>query len=263
MSRTVLPLALLLSLIAGCRGKPEREAVRAEPAPEVLVKAVASAPAVPPEPPPPPAPLPPATVETLPVPGDHDASIVRGTSSAPPTTIFLPGMCSNGAAYLHTFPEAARARGGVVAIEGDAPCGAPNSGFRTFSWDVDKQRTRIEAALEAAGTVANDPLTIIGYSQGASFAEQLARRLPARYARIVIIGAPTDPSPASFAKSRSVVTMSCSADVPARMRNASRAIERAGVPALYLEMPKCTHGNVTEGERIFGEAFSFLDTHAR
>ena len=39
---------------------------------------------------------------------------------------------------------------------------------------------------------------------------------------VVVIGAPSDPNAKSFARAKGVVTMSCSLDVPARMRDASR-----------------------------------------
>jgi pimeloyl-ACP methyl ester carboxylesterase len=196
------------------------------------------------------------------VPGDQVASIVR--ADAAPTTIFLPGLCSNAYAYLLGFPEAARKAGGVVAIDGDQPCeGAP--GFHSFSWDARKQHARIEAALAAAGleSIPASGLTIIGYSQGASIAEQLAASHPERYTRVVLIGQPGDPSPKALARSRAVVTMSCSLDVPFRMKPAAHAIEQIGVPATYVQMPGCTHGNIADGEVAFTTAFDFLNVHAR
>ncbi|MBX3208976.1 MAG: hypothetical protein KF764_28345, partial [Labilithrix sp.] len=197
------------------------------------------------------------------VPGDLVASIVRSADAAPPLTVFMPGVCSMGSAYLHTFPEAARKQGGVVAIEGDQPCGT--AGFRTFSWDAARQHARVEAALAAAGLseIPREGITLVGYSQGAALAEQMVQRWPRRYTRVVLIGAPTDPSPKNLGRARAVATMSCDRDVPARMKQAARAAERAGVPATYFEMPGCTHGNVTEGERIFDETFDWLRAHER
>jgi pimeloyl-ACP methyl ester carboxylesterase len=208
------------------------------------------------------APPPPAEVEPLVVGGDVAASIVRASDGAPPATVFLPGLCSSATAYLHTFPEAARGQGGVVALEGDQPCGPP--GYRSFSWDAARQHARVEAALAAAGSRdAAAGITIVGYSQGAALAEQMAARWPGRYARVVLIGAPTDPSPRSFARARALVTMSCDRDVPARMRQAALAAARAGVPARYFEMRGCSHGNVTDGEETFGAVFEWLRTNER
>jgi pimeloyl-ACP methyl ester carboxylesterase len=178
--------------------------------------------------------------------------------------VFLPGLCSNANAYLQGFPGAARDHGGIVAIDGDVPC-AGSPGFRSFSRDAERQHERIEAALAAAGVQAipGEGLTIVGYSLGATIAERLAQRWPERYTRVVLLGSPADPKVESVRSARAVATMSCSLDVPARMRDGARRIEGAGVPSAYFEMPGCTHGNLAEGERVFGEVFDWLASHAR
>ena len=206
----------------------------------------------------------PARVDRFRVPGDVVASVVRSTSGAAPTTVFLPGICSNAYAYLLAFPEAARRQGGVVAVEGDQPCGNLE-GFRSFSWDANKLHARIEAAIAAAGlaVVPREGLTLVGYSQGAALGEQLVQRWPARYARVVLIGAPTDPSAARFAEARAVVTMSCARDVPWKMKEATARFVKAGIPSTYVEMPGCTHGNITDGDRTFDAAFDWLRANAR
>lgn len=252
---TYRALLLAVALLAACR-HPSRT-VAAEP--EKPTAAVATA-AKMPEPPPPPAP---ARVEKILVPGDLAASVVRASDDQAPLTVFMPGMCSNGTAYLQTFPEAARAQGGVVAIEGDQPC-AP--GFRTFSWDAAKQHARVEAALAAAGVreIPPEGITLVGYSQGATLAEQMVQRWPDRYRKVVLIGAPTEPSARSLGQARSLVTMSCDRDGAApRMQKAAKAAEKAGVPATYIEMANCTHGNVTDGEVNFTRTFDFLRDRAR
>jgi pimeloyl-ACP methyl ester carboxylesterase len=217
----------------------------------------------------------PARVERIDIEHDVPAAIVRGQpgqrgqagpSGHAPRIVFLAGVCSNAYAYLLAFPEAARAHGGIVAIDGDKPCGAEASGFRSFSWDPALQDRRIQAALAAAGAgeapEGAEQLTLIGYSAGAGIGELMVQRWPKRYARVVLIGSPSDPQPARLARARGVVTVSCSHDVPGRMRDAARRIFAAGVPATYLEMPGCTHGNMADGERVFGTALDWLNDHA-
>lgn len=193
------------------------------------------------------------------------ASLVEPASGGGPRIVFLPGICSNAYAYLLSFPEAARKHGGVIALEGDALCGATDSGFRSLSPDPERQHARISAALAAAGTttIPREGITLVGYSLGATIAESLARRYPDRYARIIVIGEPRDPAAPNYRESRAVITMSCSLDVSLRMKQGAAAIARSGVPANYLEMPGCTHGHITDGERIFDEAFSWLNQHTR
>lgn len=207
---------------------------------------------------------PPAHVDRLEVEKDVPTSVVRGRAGQAPRIVFLPGVCSNAYAYLLSFPEAARAHGGVVAIDGDRPCGAASSGFRSFSWDPVLQDRRLQAALAVAGvSPPPDGLTLVGYSAGAGIGELMVQRWPHRYARVVLIGAPSDPSPARLSQARGVVTMSCSRDVPGRMRDAARRISAAGVPATYLEMPGCTHGNIADGEHVFEMAFDWLTENAK
>lgn len=245
-------------LLAACHRAPTeapRPAV-AEPKASVPVASVALAPE-------PPAP---ATVEHLLVPGDQMASVVRGPTSEPPLTVFMGGVCSNANAYLQSFPQAARRQGGVVGIEGDQPCGpGVDAHFRTYSWDASRQHARIEAALAAAGLreIPKEGLTLVGYSQGAALAEQLAAKYPGRYARVVIIAAPTDPVPRDFVKTRAVVTMACSRDVTVRMKTAATATNKLGTPATYFQMPDCTHGQVADAENIFGQSFDWLAANER
>jgi pimeloyl-ACP methyl ester carboxylesterase len=261
MAGTIVVGALAL----GCR--PEARVVRADPTLPAPSPAAAPAPepsAAPAPAPPSPAPSPPR-VETILVPGDQVASVVRPADGGAPRAVFLPGVCSNASAYLATFREAAQTTGGVVAIDGDQPCGAGMAGFHTFSWDAAKTHARVEAALAAAGLteIPKEGVTLVGYSQGAALAEQMAARWPSRYSRVVLIGAPTNPAPRSFARTRALVTISCDRDVPARMKGAAEATRRAGIPATYFEMPGCTHGNVTEGERVFGATFDWLRANER
>jgi pimeloyl-ACP methyl ester carboxylesterase len=257
-----------LTVVAGCRARLDATERRAAPEPIAVARAI-DPPAASQVQPAVQAPVEGAKPESaavlrLRVPGDLPASVVRAPDGGPPRTVFLPGLCSNASAYLQGFPEAARTYGGVVALDGDLPCpGAP--GFRSFSGDAARQHGRIEAALAAAGVVAvpAEGLTLIGYSLGATIAERLVERWPGRYTRVVLIGSPRDPSPARVRSARAVVTMSCSLDVPGRMRNGARNISAAGAPAAYFEMPGCTHGNLTDGDRIFGEVFGWLSSHER
>ena len=241
---------------------PEPAPAAPAPSPDPTTAAPASAPALQPAPPPPavpPSQAAPARVERLPVEGDLPASIVRGADGKPPRIVFLPGVCSNGGAYLYAFPEAARASGGVVAIEGDRPCGGSTQ-FRSITSDPAHEEPRIERALRAAGTdVAEDTkIVLVGYSLGATLAENLVRMRPSRYERVVLIGSPRDPVPARLKSARAVATMSCSLDVPQRMRSAVKTLGAAGVTARYFELPGCTHGNVTDGDRVLGEALAWL-----
>ena len=250
--------SLLLLLIAGCRAAAASPVPAPPPAPPP-VAATAEGAAVVTTAEIELAPLPPAKVEQIDVPRDVPASYVRARGDTA-RIVFLPGLCSNAYAYLRTFPEAARAHGGVVAIDGDQPCGAPDSGYRMFTWSAPLQRARIEAALAALALKAPpDGLTLVGYSAGASIVQMIHARWPAEFPRLVIIAPPEEVYVDKLTKARGVVSMSCRMDVPYLMKAATKQLLARNVPSIYLEMPGCTHGGVTEGERVFGEAFDWLD----
>ncbi len=250
----VATLVIVFASLVACRDLPRAQAEPALAPAKSTPVSPASQELAPREPPRP-------VVERIRVPGDRPISLVRNEGRAP-ATVFLPGLCSIGSAYLERFPEALRSYGGGIALEGDVPC---QGGFRSFSWDAGRQHARIEAALAASGltTIPREGITIVGYSQGAAIAEQLAARYPERYGRVVLIGAPRDLSAERLVKVRGLVTMSCSRDVVSRMKEGAARARRASVPALYLEMPGCTHGDVADAERIFTEAFDFLSQSAR
>jgi pimeloyl-ACP methyl ester carboxylesterase len=199
-------------------------------------------------------------VESLPVPGDVPASIVRSADGKPPRIVFLPGICSNAGAYLWGFAETARARGGAVAIDGDGSCGGSKD-FHSISSDPAHEGPRIDAALAAAGVAspATADVVLVGYSLGATLIENLVKASPARWRRVVLIGSPRDPRLDRLRGAGAVATMSCSLDVPGRMKGAVRMLTAASIPAAYFEMPACTHGTLADGDRVFGQVFDWLD----
>lgn len=244
-------VALLSAFVAACHRGPPAPAARAEPIVDV---AIATSSITPPTAPPPEEP--PAVVERVDVRKDTQASLVRGSHTH---IAFMPGRCSNAYAYMRGFPESARAHGGVVAIEGDQPCeGAPR--FRSFTWSPTLQRARIEAAFAAANVPFPDEgITLVGYSAGASIAEMMHHAWPKLFPKLVLIAPPTAPKVDRLGNARAVVAMSCSLDVPYLMKAAAKSLDAIHVPARYMEMPKCTHGQLADGERVFSEAFDWLD----
>lgn len=259
--RSVVPAFALLVLSSGvsaCRHDSIRSESRSDPLIAAAAQPTAMASVAMPSPPP--RVLPPPVIERAPVVKDSPASFVRGETEGTARVVFLPGLCSNAAAYLTAFPHAAQTHGGVLAIDGDKPCGAANSGFHSFTWDPTLQHARIERALAAAGmTAPTDGFTLVGYSAGASIAELVHEKWPALFPRLVLIAPPEDLWLEKLVDAQGVVSMSCSRDVPARMKAGAKRLGARGVRAIYMEMPKCTHGNIADGERIFDEAFTWLD----
>jgi alpha-beta hydrolase superfamily lysophospholipase len=209
--------------------------------------------AAPPEPPP--------YARAVDVPNDVPAFVVPAPAGARPRIVFLHGACTHGLGYVQAFQFTGHAHGGVVGVQGDRACaGGP---YRIYTWDVARQHARIQAALTAAGGAAGGPLVLVGYSQGAAIAEALVARYPETYPLVVLIAPPSAPSPVKLARARAAVMVSGEHDVPARMREAARAVGRAGVPSRYVEMKGGRHGQLLEGEALMGGVLDWLEANAR
>jgi predicted esterase len=210
---------------------------------------------------------PPVEAKIVPIPDDLPAFAVPGPRGTCPRMIFLHGMCGHGLGYIQAFQFTAHEHGGVVALQGDVPCG--DGTFRKYSPDPAKQDARVRAALAAvcgdsrADEDADDGLTVIGYSQGAYLGERMAERFPSRYTRAVLLGAPTTPSGARLRDLGGAVMISGEHDARHRMKEGVTALSIAGVPAKYMEMPGAHHGQLLEGEKIMDEALDWLDANAR
>ncbi|WP_437593307.1 alpha/beta hydrolase [Sorangium sp. So ce1000] len=204
---------------------------------------------------------PPLVATEVPVPGDRPVFIVTGPRGACPRMVFLHGMCGHGLGYVQAFQRAAREHGGVLGLQGDVPCGADGV-FTKYAPDVEEQDGRIRSALSACGGEAED-LVVIGYSQGAYIAERLAERWPARYSRLVLLGAPTTPSAARLRHIRGAVMISGELDAKHRMKAGASGLIAAKIPAVYREMPGARHGELLDAERVMDEALDWLDANAR
>ncbi len=203
----------------------------------------------------------PVAIYTLDIPDDLPGFAVPGLDGANPRMLFLHGMCSAGVGDVQAFQYAAHEHGGVLGIRGDTVC--DDSGvLRRHSFDLDKLDARIQAAFLVSGGEAND-LVLIGHSQGAFLGERLAERWPQRYSRLILIGAPTEPSAARLRHVRGAVMVSGEHDVTTRMKQGATELQAAGVPSTYLEMPGAKHGQMGDAERVFGEAFTWIEANAR
>jgi pimeloyl-ACP methyl ester carboxylesterase len=196
--------------------------------------------------------------------GDLPIYVLRGADGRPPRTIFLTGSCTHPLTYTTAFRGAARAHGGLVALQGDQPCkGDPT--LRRWSPDTIATSARIDAALRAAGAADADTgeLTLMGYSQGAERAEWLARRFPAKYTRFVLMAGPVVPSAARLAGARAVATLAGYGDVRENMADGARRLRRAKIPASYFELPGVHHGELSPAvDEVVARAFDWLDATA-
>lgn len=205
----------------------------------------------------------------VPVPDDRGALAIFGAPTDARVLVYLPGKCGNARAPIEAFPEAARAHGTLVVLEGDIPC--PRSTRRRWGSDITAIDRRVRAAVDAVsaarvsggspGIVPLDPrrATVLGYSEGALRAESLARQFPDRYPTAVILASPRKPSAASFARTDRVAFVVGANDRKDEMRDGAEDTRKAGRTSRFFLLPAATHGKYgPEGERVMAEVLDFV-----
>jgi predicted esterase len=197
--------------------------------------------------------------------GDQAVHVVHAPGGVRGAIVYLHGRCTDPAIDLGRIAQAAGAHGTILAPQGDEGC----PGGHTFLWTTSVQaiEPRIERALKAVGAerggaLDTDQVTLMGYSEGAARAEQLARAFPARYPRVILIGAPTAPAAANLGGARAVALLAGQKDRQDLMKIGLQSLEHAGKPARFFELPGADHGEFgPDGARVVGDALTFVAQH--
>lgn len=189
--------------------------------------------------------------------------VVRGGQRGPEKIVFLHGMCGDGLGYAQSFQQTGAKRGTLIAPQADVPCeGGP---WAKWSKDIAGLDGRITAAFRTLGHA--DPITdmiVIGYSQGATRAETLARTFPERYTRLVLMGGPYAAKAQGLEKLRAAVAMAGDRDRLDLMKTSARVLSAANVPATFLLIPEAPHGSMgSNPEQTMSEMFDWLSQHQR
>jgi pimeloyl-ACP methyl ester carboxylesterase len=184
--------------------------------------------------------------------------VMRGGPHGPGRLVFLHGMCSHGLGYAQSFQFSAAKLGTLIAPQGDVPCG--ELPLAKWSRDVDGIDTRIVGSYRALGEAGLiDDIAVIGYSQGATRAEALARRFPERYTRLILIGAPDVPNPVGLSGVRAAVMMAGERDNQEVMKEGAAAFRGAGIRTIFQSIPEARHGELGPGpEETMGRALDWL-----
>jgi predicted esterase len=216
-----------------------------------------------------PAPKPPAPAQKLPeavrvesvtLADERVVFVLRGARGHK-SGVFLHGLCGHGMGYLQSFQFAAAEHGPWVAPHGDVAC---SGAYRSWSGKIDAIHDQIRLGFEQAGVSELQDVTLVGYSLGATRALALARAQPDVYRELILIAAPSMPSPHGLTKVRAAVMMAGSRDRQDAMKAGARAFERAKIPSTYLVLPGAAHGEMgPDAERVMGEALAWLREHAR
>jgi pimeloyl-ACP methyl ester carboxylesterase len=183
---------------------------------------------------------------------------LRGGPHGRALLVFLHGMCGHGMGYAQSFQFSAAEKGVLIAPQADVVCG--RGPWAKWSLELDALDARIVAAFRKLGRP--EPIhdvTVLGYSQGATRAEALARRWPARYTRLVLMGAPSTPSPNGLSALRSAVMMAGELDRRDLMEGGARAFQNVKIPATFMLIPEARHGAMgPTPEKTMDQALDWL-----
>jgi pimeloyl-ACP methyl ester carboxylesterase len=209
--------------------------------------------------------MPIGTPVSLAVEGDTAVQVAHAPLSTRRVIVYLHGRCTEPAIDVERIALSASQHGTLVAPQADEAC----PGGHGFRWTTDVQaiQPRIDQALRAVGVARGGALdtaeiTLVGYSEGAARAEALAHAFPERYPYVILIGAPTTPAVAHLGGARAVALLAGQKDRQDLMKSGLLALEHAGKPAHFFELPGAEHGEFgPDGERVMGEAFEFVGAH--
>jgi predicted esterase len=267
------PIAFSTLFLASCT-RPSADVVRhaAQEAPalsalpERVERPAVPAEPVPAEPAPEPEPALPSGLEvgklvSLEVPGEPDVVVAQASAQAHGVVLYLHGACGDVRAPKAWLDEI-EGRGTLISIRGDRSCG---KGGRYY-WGPDTRvlEQRIEHAIDRVAELRGDLFdptdrVLMGYSQGATRAQELARAYPERYPLVILAGIPVAPSARHLVHARAVVVLGGEHELKTHMRTGVWALEAHHVPVRFDVFPGAKHGEFgPEGARVMRGAFDWL-----
>ena len=251
-SRCLLAVVALSAMAMGCRASPARRDTagspvtsRGEGAPAAPERARSRDSG-------------PVRVEVLDAQATPATYVVRGAELGPGRLVFLHGRCGHALGYAQSFQFAAAKRGRLVAPQADVVCGG--GPWAKWSRDVKALHERIERAFIALGDAPPiDDICVIGYSQGATRAEALAREFPDSYSRLISIGAPGVANPQGLTHLRSALMMAGERDRQDLMKTGAQRLAAAKIRAEFRLIPEATHGSMgPHPEQTMQEALDWV-----
>lgn len=195
------------------------------------------------------------------MPGDRPLRITHAPPDNLHGLIYLHGMCgdSKGA---DPWADLAVERGTLIVLRADEPC-LDRPGYK-WPKDLREIQERIDRALELVKEVRNGHLdtthpTLIGYSQGAYRAEQLAGAYPGRYPRAILGGPPTPPSYEALRGLDGVAVLGGELEDHSHMTSGTQELIARGLHARFFLLPKVHHGSYgPDGRSVIAAALSFI-----
>jgi len=169
------------------------------------------------------------------------------TSVPRPAIVFLHGMWSSPEDSCAGFEAAATPFGFLVCPRGNAPLGSGTMWAGTYA---DAART-IHAALDAAGSMAPGKLdrsgggTLLGFSNGAYFAAEVALREPGRWPGLVLISMKLDLDARALEAAgvrRVLLAAGDADDARTAMLSLAQRLNTPAVEARFMSLGPVAHG---------------------
>ena len=192
--------------------------------------------------------------------GDLPIVVAEGRTTRP--IVYLHGFCGDPA-RVEEWAAAAQEFGTIIALHGNAPCVGKPGRYR-FTADMKyldyRVRKAVRAAVDATGMELDSArINLVGYSEGATRAEQLAWVYPERYPRVVLMSGPTAPSFDRLKRGERVAIVRGSREYRKPYRAAAGHLRRAGLPSRYFELPGAAHGEFgSSATKVMGDVFGYL-----
>ena len=195
-------------------------------------------------------------------PADSASRVVPLVASSPPvfgappgspddaraTFVYLHGVCgltTNGCGHFEGAP------GWLVCPQANRVCA---NGGSSWGGSLEDEAALVDRAVEAARArwpeSARAPVVLVGFSQGAYVAMEVARARPGAYAGLLLIGADTEHAIDRLRASRVPrVALACGAydGMFGGMQGTPKALARAGVSARFESLGLVGHTYAGEG----------------
>jgi predicted esterase len=172
-------------------------------------------------------------------------------ASSQPAIVFLHGMWGSPEDSCEPFEMGAAPFGFLVCPRGNAPLGDAGNGLMMWSGGYADVAHSIHAALDAAdalapGKRATQDGTLIGYSNGAYFAAEVAYSEPGRWSGLVLLSMKLDLDPKRLARAgvkRVLLAAGDRDDVHTSMQDLASRLNQNGGPveARYMSLGDVGH----------------------
>jgi predicted esterase len=188
------------------------------------------------------------------------------TDAPRPPVVYLHGMWASPEDSCSFFEKAAEPHGALVCPRGNAPLGAGfmwSGGYRNI-------RPRLDAALDAAEALAPGALdrsqggTLVGFSNGAFVAVQVALAEPGRWSGLVLMSADValDANQLRGAGVKRVVLAAGDWDgTRGSLQASAQRLKASGLDARYLSLGPVGHSFARDMDARMLEAISWVREH--